>query len=57
MQFVVVLEIDEAELADSDMHIDDSIENACRHVNVALDLGTEGTVPTTVRPLSEVIAC
>lgn len=51
MQFVVVLDIDPAELDG-----DDSIEAACRYANVALDIGTEGTVPTTVRPLSEVIA-
>lgn len=52
MRFVVVLEIDDAEL-DGDYDID----KACHVANIALDKGTEGTVPTTVRPLSEIIAC
>lgn len=50
-QFVVVLELDEA-LMDGD----DSIEVACRLANEALE-HIEGTVPATVRPLSEIIAC
>lgn len=51
-QYVVILNIDAAEL-----NGDESVENACRHANVALDLGTEGTVPTNIQPLSETIAC
>ena len=52
MQYVMVIDIPEEELEG-----DESIENAARYVQVALDVGAEGTVPPQVRPLSEIIAC
>jgi hypothetical protein len=57
-QYVVVLTVDPAEFDDDPFSdgYDDSIENACRWANVALQAGDQGTVPTTIRPLSEVIA-
>lgn len=52
MKYVVIVDIDSSLLEG-----DDSIENACNIINEALDKGSEGIVPPTVRPLSEEIAC
>lgn len=52
MQYVMIVDIDRSILEG-----DDSIENAARIANQAFDRGTEGVIPITVRPLSEIFPC